>query len=1046
MAIHGGAPGVGPSAGYNGRRMALDVPRSELEQRTRAIASELLERLRAARPRPWQSAWYQERMLRQLMSDSHLKVQAFRFIDTLPVLSAPQELGAHLREYFTGGEVNGRREPGPSSGSALGGFLRGWTNWSHDDGARARVTGWAARRAALAMSGSFIAGSNIREAEAAIVRMRRKKLAFTIDLLGEAALSRREADHYHELYLDLLNELPRRAAAWREVPQIDRADGSPLPRVNVSVKVTSLHPGFDPIAPDPAKSRAKERLRPILRNAIAAGCHVQIDMEHYAVKELTLELVRELFIEPEFREYPNLGVVLQAYLVDAERDTAGLIDYARRRGTPLWIRLVKGAYWDSETVQARREHWPCPVWTQKWQSDACYERCAQMLIENQRHIHSAFASHNIRSLARALALRDLHDVPRSAFEVQMLYGMGDPIKQALAERGERCRVYTPYGDVLPGMAYLIRRLLENTANESFLRQGSDSGVPEEELLRDPEETGRLQPERPPDSPNWPCASLDEIQTRSFVNIADTDFSVQAHRDRMQEALRALRASFGRQMALRIGGEPVQTGKWLESRNPAQPGEVVARVAAADGRTVEQALAAAISAQADWAGLSARQRAQVLFEASARLHARRFEFAAQLVLEIGKPWRDADGEVSETIDYFNYYAHQAVELVRSASRHDEPGESNVYVYAPRGVTAAIGPWNFPLAIFGNLIAAPLVTGNAVVAKPASAAVGIGAMLVELLHESGVPAGVLNLVTGPGSEVGEMLVRHAEVQTVAFAGTKAVGLRIHRIAAEQPTARPGFRRTILEMGGKNAIIVDADADLDEAIQGVRGSALGFAGQKCTSVSRVIVVGSAYERFLERFTDAVRGMALGPPEDPACSIPPLASAEALAHVREWIAVGKREARCVLEADVPEELRASGGHYCGPVVLADVPHAARVAQEEIAGPIVCVMRAADMDEAVRIFNGTDYALVGGLYSRSPANIERCRVACVCGNFYINRRITGSKVDRQPFGGVKLSGQGARIGGPDYLKEFCEPRTITENTLRRGFAPSEDAAAGNRE
>ncbi|MDX2199265.1 MAG: proline dehydrogenase family protein [Phycisphaerae bacterium] len=1031
-----------------------------IEQNTQRIGRELLESLRAAQPWPLQPAWVQERMLRQFQADPWLKVQAFRFIDALPAMSTSAAVARHLREYFSadlqrhldsahGAEADFDGEPNPTPVatasrprvSSLTRFAGRWMDWSEDRGWRPRVTAWFAQKAALGMSGSFIAGSNIDEAERAILRMRKQSLAFTIDLLGEAALSPREGEHYHQLYLDLLDELPRRAARWPAVRQIDGDGPNAPPRINVSVKITAIYPGFDPIVAPRAKERAKEFLRPLLRKAMSARAHLHVDMEHYSIKDLTLELVRELFEEPEFRDYPHLGVVIQAYLRDGERDVTAMIDYAKRRGTPMWIRLVKGAYWDSEKASAEREGRPCPVWMKKWQSDACYERCAALLVENHQHIRTAFASHNIRSLAHAMALRDHFGATGDEFELQMLFGMGDPIKQALAARKERCRVYTPYGDVLPGMAYLIRRLLENTANESFLRQGADADVPAERLLRAPQSWAESDPPPPED---WSVVTIERAQRENFVNIPDTDFASPPARARFEEALRAVRATFGQPVPGLVAASDASSNgshssppRFIESRNPSRPSEIIARVPIADAGAANAAIAAAARAFDSWSRRPARERAATMFEAAARLEARRAEFAARVVLEVGKTWREADAEVSEAIDYINYYAHQ----IRRGATHIEPidaaGEDNSVEHVARGVCAVLGPWNFPLALVANVVSAAIGTGNTVVLKPASESPVIAAYFVQLWREAGLPEGVLSVVCGPGETLGPLLARHEDVDLLAVVGTSEAGVALHRAASETLTRRRAVRKVLLELSAKNAIIVDDDADLDEAVQGSLASAFGYAGQKCTAASRIIVVGGAHDRFRERFVDAARAMSLGPADAPGTSIPPLISDAAAKRVREWIAIGKREAKCVLEVLPGSDLLASGAQYVGPVVFDDVPASARIAREEVFGPVVALIRAANMADAIRIFNSTDYGLTGGVYSRSPANIELARRECRCGNLYINRKIVGSKVGRQPFGGVKLSGDGARYGGPDYLREFTIPRTITENTLRRGFAPA---------
>lgn len=1026
---------------------------ADLEQLTRKRGGEMFERIRGSQPWIIQKQWWQERLLEQCMADEWFKVQSFRFVDALPRLQEPDELARHLKEYFVlpgqakrngrghrghGGGANGRADAlqeleAPQS-PWLVRTISYWLNFHRYDSFWAHLCAESARRSALIMAGSFIAGSNVEEAERAIRRMRNQQLAFTIDVLGEAALSRQEADEYHQTYLDLIRELPKHAAAWPKVPLVDEADGQAIPRVNVSVKLTSIHPGFDPIAPEAAKRRAKEVLRPLLRLGMENGAHIHIDMEHYAIKDLTLDLCEELFLEDEFRDYPHFGIVLQAYLRDGDRDAARTVEYCKQRGTPIWVRLVKGAYWDSETVWADQAHWPWPVWEQKWQSDACYERMTRVLLENHEHVSSAFASHNVRSLTHAIALRELLGVPGTAFELQMLYGMGDPIKRAAVEMGQRARIYTPYGPLLSGMAYFIRRLLENTANESFLRLAADT--PEEELLRDPEETGRRTPpfERPPTF----RFEFEEPLMDPFENTANTDFAKADNRARMVSGLAEVKAGLGREIPLVINGEAVTTGAWAERPNPSRPKEIVARVAQADEAAVQRAVQAATDAFAEWRHQPAAERAEYLFNLGRAIEQRRHVLAAMMTIECGKPWREADAEVSEAIDYCNYYGKEMLRLTEHVRHREMPGETNVYYYAPRGVTAVIAPWNFPLALSVNMIAAALVTGNTVVFKPASPACATGYEIMRLADEIELPPGVLNFLPGAGDVVGDALARHPGVATVAFTGSRDVGLRVHRLAAEAPTRRPGLKKVIAQLGAKNAIIVDSDADLDEAIKGVIQSAFGYAGQKCSAASRVIVVEPAHNRFMERLVETARSLAVGPAEEPATSIPALIDEAAAESVRKYIALGKQEATCALEADAQAATAEYGGYYVGPVIFDDVPPQARIAQEEIFGPVLCVLRAGDIEEAIEIFNASDYALAGGIYSRSPRNIARARASCECGNFYINRKITGSQVDLQPFGGIKLSGMGAVTGGPDYLIQYCEPRTITENTIRRGFAPSE--------
>jgi RHH-type proline utilization regulon transcriptional repressor/proline dehydrogenase/delta 1-pyrroline-5-carboxylate dehydrogenase len=467
------------------------------------------------------------------------------------------------------------------------------------------------------------------------------------------------------------------------------------------------------------------------------------------------------------------------------------------------------------------------------------------------------------------------------------------------------------------------------------------------------------------------------------------------------------------------------------------------VASATSDDASRAVEAAQAALSEWWGLGAERRAGYLRAAAEAMRRRRFELAAWEVHECAKEWREADADVCEAIDFFEYYAAGAVAL-ETPHGVDVPGEENRFEYAPRGVTAVIAPWNFPLAILTGMTAAALATGNTVVMKPAEQSSVVAAQLMGIFREVSLPPGVVNYLPGPGETVGAALVDHPQVATIAFTGSRAVGLSINRRAAEiSASGRTKFvKHVIAEMGGKNAILVDDDADLDEAVLGVVKSAFGYQGQKCSACSRAIVLDAVYDTFLARLVEATRSLKIGPAEDPATTISAVIDAESLARIHKYIDLGRRTGREELGVDVGP--LADEGFYVGPHIFTDVPPDGRLAQEEIFGPVLVVLRAADLDEAIRLFNNTDYALTGGIFSRSPEHFERARRELQVGNLYLNRGITGALVGRQPFGGYRLSGIGAKAGGPDYLLQFVLPRTITENTLRRGFAPT--LAAGGEQ
>jgi RHH-type proline utilization regulon transcriptional repressor/proline dehydrogenase/delta 1-pyrroline-5-carboxylate dehydrogenase len=452
--------------------IALDNA-DRLEQRTFAYGEEIFARIDRHGPMIFTPAWFDELFMNLTMSDETVKVQLFRFIDALPLLQSDESVARHLREYFE--EARDR----------LPAWIARSLRFIPKRGVLAGLLAWAARSNAQRLASRFISGSTVQEALQTVLRLRQQSLTFTLDLLGEATLTESEADAVQQQYLDLLAGLPDTLNAQPEIPLIDRDQHGPIPRVNLSVKLSALYSQFDPIDPDGTARAVLRRLRPILQLARQRGAFINFDMEQYAFKDTTLRIFRDVLMEPEFRDWPDVGIALQAYLVECYDDLTALLDWTQQRGTPVTIRLVKGAYWDYETIIAAQHGWPAPVFLEKWQSDANYERCTRFLIDHHDHLRPAFGSHNIRSLAFALAYADERGLPPGALEVQMLYGMADPIKSALRDMKQRVRIYTPYGKLLPGMAYLVRRLLENTSNQSFLRAGFTEQLPEEVLLMNP---------------------------------------------------------------------------------------------------------------------------------------------------------------------------------------------------------------------------------------------------------------------------------------------------------------------------------------------------------------------------------------------------------------------------------------------------------------------------------------------------------------------------------------------------------------------------------
>jgi RHH-type proline utilization regulon transcriptional repressor/proline dehydrogenase/delta 1-pyrroline-5-carboxylate dehydrogenase len=754
-------------------------------------------------------------------------------------------------------------------------------------------------------------------------------------------------------------------------------------------------------------------------------------MESTALKPVTFELFKRLLEEPELRDYSHAGIAVQAYLRDGESDLEQLIGWAKSRGRRITVRLIKGAYWDYETVLAQQRGWPVPVFQQKPESDANFERMAKRMLENADCIDCAFGTHNVRSIAACMIMAEKQGRPKSSYEFQMLHGMAEPIKVALVKMGYRVRNYCPVGEVLPGMSYFVRRLLENTSNEGFLRAAYAAHVSPEVLLRDPATmNGAKRIDSESKSGGNIAARENVMDTNPFQNEPLMDFTIEANRLKMQNALAKVRGELGRQYPLIIGGREISTAHKITSINPARPSEVVGHVSRAGREEADAALESAGRALPEWSRKSADERGRILERAAELLRQERFELAALEVFETGKAWIEGDADIAEAVDFCNFYTR---EMRRIAShRYAVPGETSVHEYIPRGIAVIIAPWNFPIAILCGMTTAALAAGNTVILKPSEQSSVSAWRFMDILRRAGLPAGVANFLPGPGGEVGAYLVNHPRVSVIAFTGSREVGLKIYESAGRTPPGQKQLKHVVCEMGGKNAMILDSDADIDEAVPAILYSAFGYQGQKCSALSRLIVLRENYQRVVERLVEASKGLEVGSPEEPGTVVGPVIDKPAYERVLNYIELGKKEGKMAFQGEVP----AGGGYFVPPTIFTNVSPSARVAQEEIFGPVLCVFEAKDLDEALAIANGTEFALTGGFFSRSPANIKRVRAEMEVGNLYINRGITGALVARHPFGGFKMSGGGTKAGGRDYLLNFLLPRVVTENDMRRGFAP----------
>lgn len=980
------------------RTQPLRADTGDIELLTQQIGRALLQSLRTHRPGLLSSRAWSNMLMDWAMHDPQFKVQMFRFVDVFPMLQSDEQVHDVLLDYLSqpGVQVPAAMGLGLKAGGVLKGTL-------------ARTISAQITR----MAENFIAG---RDAASALPKLRQlwqQGVGFSVDLLGEACLSDAEADAYRRRYLDLLEVLPAAVAEWPAQPRVERDYLGPTPRCNVSIKISSLSARIKPEDFEGSVARLFASLRPILEQAARQQVLVNFDLEQVRLKDLTLALFRRCCEQVDF----PAGIALQAYLRSGAEDARNLIDWARRLGRQITVRLIKGAYWDYEVIHAQQMGWPVPVWTRKSDTDGCFERMTEQFVEalprtpTEGGVKLALGSHNVRSIARALALVQHQGLPAESVEFQLLEGMSDELKAALTEHGYRVRSYLPLGEMIPGMAYLVRRLLENTSNESWLRGSTRAEMSDEQLLQAPPADHPRDPDEPPMPTRWVdrdrlAACVPELDDGSpFRTEAWRDFANGIQREAFGQAVRQARA-----------------------------GAVIAQSGAAE---VDRAIARAQAAWATWARRDVLERSQALIASAASFRRRRDELAAAIVQEAGKTWQEADADVCEAIDFCEYYARQAVALFRDERLGEFYGELNLQRYTPLGVAAIISPWNFPLAICTGMTTAALVTGNCALVKPSGQTPGVAQLMCQTLWEAGIPADVLHFVPGPGSSIGAQLIEDPRVSLIGFTGSREVGFRILEVAGRMQPGQTMVKKVVCEMGGKNAIIVDSTADLDEAVAGVRQSAFGYAGQKCSACSRVIVLDCVHDALLRRLIESTQSLTVGDPADPGSDVGPVIDLRAAQSIHQAIDVARRESRLELAVEPAAAMAERfGQRLIGPHIFSQVEPQHYLAREEIFGPVLAVLRASSFDQALELANDSVYKLTGAVYSRTPAHLDRARREFRVGNLYLNRGCTGALVGRQPFGGFGHSGVGTKAGGSDYLKHFVHPMVHCENTLRRGFAP----------
>ena len=939
--------------------------------------------------------WWYKKMLSWTINNQKLKTNLFRFVDVLPSLSNEKQFLSHFKEYFKGQEI----------GLITSGLGRVAPSFMVKN----------IKQQISQVAKMFITGSNNKEVLNIITKNWENDLAFSMDILGEATLSEEEALSYFNKYMTLMDELSQASKLWPQKDLLQKDSFGDIPSVNLSIKASSLFSQIKTSAWEYSKEQLKNKLRPLFQKAVRDFIFINLDMEQYHYKDLFLEIFKELLMEEELKNYPHFGIVIQTYLKDSFEDLKELARFSEKRGQTLTIRLVKGAYWDSEVLLARQKNWPIPVHTKKEETEINFERGLKWLFENSSKIKIAVGSHNIRSISYALALHELY--PNPQLEFQVLYGMGDGLAQSLKDRKHPVRLYCAVGELIPGMSYLVRRLLENSANQSFILSSFIKNKSPETLLASP--TVHLEQTPPPK------------KTDVFKNHPLFDFSRREIREGFQKALKKWKSRFPVEVPLLLEGQAVKTPKVFTRENPSQTDQIISHSFFAQKEQVEQALQYTSSFFEQWRYSSTQNRVSCLKKLAQLLQKKEFELASLQVFEVGKTWEEAQADVAEAIDFCNYYALSYEKLAIKQKTDKVSGEESFSHFEAIGPTAVIAPWNFPLAILTGMTVAPLICGNTVLIKPAEQSPLTAFQLAKLLLESGFPKQSFAFLPGRGEEIGEYLVQHPKISIISFTGSFEVGAQIIKKAGHISRDQKDIKKCIIEMGGKNAIVIDNSADLDEAISGVLSSAFGFQGQKCSACSRVIVLEDVYKHFMKRFLPAVESLVIGQPENPQSSIGPLIDEKAFKRIKNFISQEKSQK--LFESSFKAE---NSSWFCPPIVYLTDKEDSTLMQEELFAPVLAVFKVKDLESAIRQVNTSRFGLTTAFYSRHPAHIEKFKSLAEAGNLYINRNCTGALVKRHPFGGRKMSGLGSKAGGPEYLKQFLHTKIITENSMRRGFAP----------
>ena len=844
------------------------------------------------------------------------------------------------------------------------------------------------------MARRFIAGENMQQAEVSLAKLHASGRDATLDPLGELVVSEQEADKYCQEVLHLIHGFSTKSGETNKAG---------IYKAHVSLKVSALSSDFKPEAENYVYQRTASRLKKILLAAKERQVFINIDAEHYSYRDLIFNICRRVLLStPQLKDFAGVGMVIQAYLRDATRSFEQILQLAKQRKLTMPVRLVKGAYWDAETVEAHAHGFDAPQFLNKEETDLNFRQLIISIFKQWPHLQLCLASHNFSDHCYAVCIKNRHYPHLPPIEHQCLHMTYEALSVGMGQLGWVVRNYIPVGNLLVGMAYLVRRIMENSSQvgvlQIMLSHKKKEGL-EDPLLKHQKNITEGVLQR--DQTVYPSAK--------FHHAGPVRLYLEEHKKWVDYALTLGEKKLGDEYKNTLNGDI------LSVTSPSDPTCVVGKIRLATLKDAEDAVAKSLKAHKEWDSCW-KSRAGALIKASEIMLFRRLQLAVLMCHEGGKTMQEALVDVDEAIDFLNFYAREEEKLQRQS-----------HAPSSRGVAAVISPWNFPLAIPCGMTASSLAAGNTVILKSAKQTPLITQEMVDIFHLAGVPRDVLIHLPGDGRVVGEYLVSHSQVAAVIFTGSKAVGMRIAHLAGKRIVKNPYGHfapvKIITEMGGKNAIIVTANAEPDETVTGILHSAFSHAGQKCSACSRVLVDNRIKDYLVRRLMQACQDLKVGKAFDYSTFINPIISEREKKRLLAEVEEAKREAQEYGGKVWYQPPNDYPGHCLGPVLI-ELPlkravHRESFAMRELFGPVLHIMGFDNFNEALEAFNKTEYALTGGIFSQSQDDIDELSSHMECGNIYINRNITGARVAVEPFGGFKLSGTGPKAGGESYLPSF---------------------------